>query len=158
MSKCVINKIQQSGKTWTLEASLQTLLKGQVGIQTVKTLQLISEYSHVVHSDVQCKHDDHKLIAAPISTGKDSAEQQTKRPRTSFKYGILRKPEQFLSEALSLVRPIDGASVLHQNTKDAIDFVVGNDPTQVAKARMNFCYVSNGGKNWLKRRRSSRDH
>ena len=43
-----------------------------------------------------------------------------------------------MKEALALGHPIDGASVLHDNTKAAISFVVENDPVQVAKQRMDF--------------------
>ena len=138
MSQCVVDQLHQLGKTWTVDASLQTLLKRQVGIQTVKTPQLIAEYSHFVHLDKQCNQDDHKLIAAPILPGVNSTEQQIKRQRTSCKYGVLRNPEQFLQEALLVGHPIDGTSLLHDNTKDAISFVVGHDPIQVAKQRMSF--------------------
>lgn len=138
MAQCVVQHLQKQGKRWAIDASLQTLLKRQVGIQTVKTPQLIAEFSHFAHLEKQCQQDDHKLIAAPLSQGDNSTEQQTKRQRTFYKYGVLRSPEQFLKEALKLEHPIDGASVLHDNTKDAISFVVDNDPVQVAKQRMNF--------------------
>ena len=138
MTQCVVEHLQKQGLKWTVDASLQTLLKRQIGVQTVKTPQLIAEYSHFVHLDKQCNQDDHKLIAAPILHGGKSTEQQSKKQRTSFKYGILRSPDQFLNEALSLKHPIDGASVLHDNTKKAISFVADNDPVQVAKKRMSF--------------------
>ena len=153
MCQCVVNHLQQKGIHWTMGASLQTLLKRQVGVQTTKTPQLIGEYDHFVHLDKPSNQEDHKLIAAPISQGgkpteqQDMADQKNKRQRTSFKYGVLRNPSSFLKEALSVEHPVDGTSVLHENTKDAISYLAANDPVQVAKQRMQFVVMV---KKWKK--------
>ena len=137
MAECVVEQLRQLGRTWTIDPSIQTLLKRQVGIQTVKTPQLLAEFSHFSHLEEPYNDDSHKLIAAPITTG-DETEQQTKRRRTTYKYGVLRSPETFLQESLKLDHPIDGESRLQHPTKQAIDFVVDNDPIQVAKERIEF--------------------
>ena len=140
MASCILQQARSMGVEPTVQQRLKDLLKLNLGQQTVRHPPLIPEYKTFVYLDTPSSDEAYKLLAAPITHGADNTEQPeehtTKRPRTTFKYGVWHTPEEFLQKASEVKHPMDHDSVLHPITVDAIHKVVGSCPTKLAKERL----------------------
>ena len=143
MAQCVLDRVALHGIKPMPSKRLKDLLKLGLGSQTIKHSPLVPEYKDFVYLDEAAPNPAYKLLAAPPQQGPNNAEQHetdeapSKRPRTTFKYGIWHEPEEFLQKAVEAKHPIDHDSFLHQITKDAIEQVVGTCPTKMAKERLS---------------------
>ena len=140
MANCILQRANSMGVEPQVQQRLKDLLKLNLGQQTVRHPPLIPEYKTYVYLDMPSSDKAYKLLAAPITHGAENTEQPeehtTKRPRTTFKYGVWHTPEEFLQKASEVKHPMDHDSVLHPITVDAIHKVVGSCPTKLAKERL----------------------
>ena len=99
----------------------------------VPSLPLISEFKEFVHLDKPSDTPYLKLLVTPPTQGSET--ESLKRIRKTYKYGLWRTPSEFLEEAMGTQHPVDSISV-SSVTNSSIDFVVQNEPVDVAKYRL----------------------
>lgn len=112
---------------------LKRFLQLSISQQTRRHLPLMSEFKEFVHLDKPTDAPYLKLLVTPPTQGSET--ESPKRIRTTYKYGVWRTPSECLEEAMGTSHPVDSISV-SPVTKSAIDFVVKNEPVDVAKYRL----------------------
>ena len=112
---------------------LKRFLQLSISQQTRRHLPLMSEFKEFVHLDKPTDAPYLKLLVTPPTQGSET--ESPKRIRTTYKYGVWRTPSEFLEEAIATQHPVDSISV-SSVTKSSIDFVVQNEPVDVAKYRL----------------------
>lgn len=150
MAECL--QRQAELRSLTLGASLSSTQRAKHawGVQTAKAKPLISEFKDFQYSSMPLRDSGLRLLATP-STGAQQTELHTeelgddgdqpqqpdnKRLRTTFKYGVQWKPEEFFEQAKEVQHPKDPQQALPEVLKEAVIQVMGHSPIEVAKHRL----------------------
>lgn len=141
MAACLLQTVHSLGLTPHIHQRLKDLLTYNLGAQKLRHPPLITEYRDYAYLDQPVDLDSYKLLASPIQganteTSEPCMDTKRFRIRHTYKYGILRDPLEFLSEAKQVQHPVDSESFLHEATKEAIKEVVSSDPVVLAKKRL----------------------
>ena len=121
--QCVLHTVHHLGLHSKIHPGLKDLLTFNLGCQTLRHPPLILEYKEFLHLDQPVTVEAYKLLASPTpGATSETPEVPLKKTnvRSTFKYGVLRDPAEFLEEAKRTKHPVDSENFLHQVTKEAI--------------------------------------
>ena len=141
MAACVGEAVHRLGLTPQVHPRLKDFLTYSLGAQTIRHPPLVPDYKDFAYLDQPVDLPSYKLLASPVQgANTDTLEKETpqkkSRVRHTYKYGILRKPAEFLEQARQVVHPIDTEHFIHEATHEAIKYVIATDPVTLAKQRL----------------------
>eukprot|EP00435_Cladocopium_sp_Y103_P043204 s207_g12.t1 len=110
------------------------------GVQTSKSKPLVPEFKSFHHPETELSTPGLRLLATPLpGVLQTELQQDPKRVRRTYKYGVQWEPQEFLQEAKAIVHPKDPQKALPDSLKEAeaVLQVMGHSPIDVAKHRLS---------------------